>query len=183
MEDNEIIQLFQGRDERAVKETEEKYGQFLIAIAFRILRDEEDSKECVNDALLKVWNSVPPAEPVSLKAYIAAVCRNLALDRYDRNTAKKRNSELEVITDALDILNLQSGQNVEDEALANMLAGVVNSFVKDLAPEKRMLFLDRYYRFYSVKEIASFHGMSESKVKVTLMRMRNALKKLLAKWL
>ena len=68
MWDEEIISLYQKRDEQAIKETEQKYGRYLMKIANNILSDEEDSKECVNETYLRAWRSIPPHEPKVLSA-------------------------------------------------------------------------------------------------------------------
>jgi hypothetical protein len=57
VEDAKIIELYWERDERAVSETEKKYGKYCHSIAFGVLRNELDAEECVNDAYLRVWES------------------------------------------------------------------------------------------------------------------------------
>ena len=61
-----------------------------MQITRRIIIDEEDAKECVNDVWLKVWNSIPPGKPKHLAGYLAKIARNLALDKYRQHNAAKR---------------------------------------------------------------------------------------------
>ncbi|MBQ3869789.1 MAG: RNA polymerase subunit sigma-70, partial [Clostridia bacterium] len=75
MEDREIIALFFDRDEHAIAETEKKYGRYCKYIASRILFNEQDEEEVINDTYLKVWNTVPPNDPPSLKSYVGMICR------------------------------------------------------------------------------------------------------------
>ena len=63
MEDEAIVALYWERKENAIGETEKKYGRYLMKTAYRILADEEDSKESVNDTYWKAWNSMPPHKP------------------------------------------------------------------------------------------------------------------------
>ena len=79
MDDKEIIELYNNRDEKAIEETSTKYGNFCYTIAYNILSDKEDSEECLNDTWLGVWNSIPPTQPKSLKYYLAGIVRNLSL--------------------------------------------------------------------------------------------------------
>ena len=90
MNDNEIIRLYWSRDQIAIACTQEKYGHYCYRIAWNILYDHEDSEECVNDTYMETWNAIPPARPFSLKAFVGRLTRNNALNRYERNTAKKR---------------------------------------------------------------------------------------------
>ena len=83
MDDKRIIELFFERKESAVKEISVKYGRLCRKIAFEILRNEQDTEECISTAYVKLWNNIPPKNPESLKGYLCAVVRNTALDTYD----------------------------------------------------------------------------------------------------
>ena len=79
-EDQQLIALFESRDEQAITETGKVYGAFCYSIAYRILQNAQDAEECVNDALLRIWNAIPPARPDSLRAFVITLTRRLALD-------------------------------------------------------------------------------------------------------
>ena len=89
MEDAEILGLFWNRDEGAIPADGERYGARLLRLAERMLGSREDAEECVSDTYLNAWNAIPPERPDHLFAYLARVCRNLALDRLDWKNAKK----------------------------------------------------------------------------------------------
>ena len=182
MEDSEIIELYWNRDENAISETDKKYGKYIFTIAYQILSSLEDGKECVNDTYLKTWNSIPPTKPSIFKLFLAKITRNLALDRYDHRRAQKRNDDFEVVLSEIDNLEEHlSRHDVEDEVIYNELTTIINDFMKSLTKEKRTIFLDRYYQFYTIKQIAKFNHLSESNAKIILMRLRNELKELLEK--
>lgn len=63
MEDQQIIRLFFERSEQAITELSRKYGALCFQIADNILDDPQDAEECVNDAWLGAWNSIPPQRP------------------------------------------------------------------------------------------------------------------------
>ena len=64
---------------------------------------------------------------------------------------------------------------VDDLALAE----IINRFLAALPKEKRMIFMRRYWYLSPIAEIAADYSMSESKVKMSLLRSRNALKQVL----
>lgn len=74
MEDKAIVDLFFARSETAIEETQKKYGRYCHAIAKGILSSEEDAKECVSDAYVGAWNSIPPQNPENLQ-HISASSR------------------------------------------------------------------------------------------------------------
>ena len=88
MEDNQIIELYWNRSENAILETDKKYGKYCNYIAYNILQNKEDSKECVNDTYLNTWNAIPPQRPNVFKLFLAKITRNLAINQYKRKNAK-----------------------------------------------------------------------------------------------
>ena len=181
MRDENIIEMFFRRMEEAVFYTKMKYGQMCRNVARRILSDERDVDECENDVYVKVWGSVPPDRPVSLKAYLAKITRNLALDRYGYNTAAQRSTALTEAFEELEMWLPISGGDPGENVDANHLREVINSFLRKQPQEARIFFVRRYWYGESVKEIAEELGVGESKVKTSLFRTRGRLKEELLK--
>ncbi len=180
MEDHEIVALFWARSEEAIRQASSKYGRYCRYIAEGILHSREDSEECVNDALLQAWRTIPPHRPERLAVFLGKITRNLSLNRWERERAQKRGGgevslALEELQDCLPAPN--SGQLVEDLALSE----ACNRFLAALPAEARKIFLRRYWYFSPVKEIAADYGLSESKVKMSLLRSRKKLKRWLEK--
>ena len=181
MEDHKIIELFFERNENAISETERKYGRYLSKIAYNILFDFEDSKECVNDTYMKTWNSIPPQQPKVLSVFLGKITRNLAIDVFRRKHAEKRgNSEYALSLSELDEC-IPDKFSAENKFEQNELSESINRFLASLSKENHDIFLCRYFYSDSIKEIASFFGTSESKIKSSLFRSRKALKEHLEK--
>ena len=181
MEDKEIVQLYLDRSERAIDETQKKYGKYCSCIAANILASKEDAEECVNDAYLKLWENVHEKNPASLKLFLAKIVRNLALNKYEEKKREKRGGG--EVTLALDeISELVSGNmHTEAEASYSELVRAVNSFLRKASERDCGIFINRYFDFYSTAEIASLYGIKESNVLKILSRMRKKLKKYLEK--
>lgn len=176
MEDRQIVELYWARSEHAISETASKYGRYCHRIAHNILSDNEDSEECVNDTYLRAWNSMPQHRPAMLKAFLGKITRNLALNRYQSKTAEKRN--LGQIPTALEELQncIPCADNTAHIADDLTLIELLNRFLESLSPEQRSIFMRRYWYLCPVREIATELNVSESKVKMSLLRSRNALK-------
>lgn len=173
MHDEAIIELYFARNEAAISATDEKYGRLCHTVALNVLRSEGDADECVNDAYHKAWMTIPPTHPKNLKAFIARITRNTAIDRYRERCAEKRAAETELCLDEfIECLPSESAQI--DESLA--LTEAINAFLAALPKRTRTVFVMRYWYLSEISEIAKAHGMRESAVKVSLMRTRNALR-------
>ena len=181
MQDNQIINLYFERKEEAITQTDIKYGKYCHVIAWNILYNEEDSEECVNDAYLQTWNAIPPVRPVSLKAFIGKITRNTAINLLEKNTAGKRGGT-ETVLCLDELAECVSGRD-EIGSLDDYrhLVRCLNRFLEDLPKEQRMIFVRRYWYGSSVREIAQAYAIGESKVKVTLSRLRGRLKDYLEK--
>lgn len=105
MDDSKIIELFYERSEQAIIELSKKYGTVCTKIAFNILNNTQDTEECVNDAYLGTWNTIPPQNPNPLLSYVCRIVQNLAIKKYHTNTAAKRNSIYDVALDELENAN------------------------------------------------------------------------------
>ena len=178
MEDEAIIALFQARSERAITELSQKYGRLCGKIAANILKDPLDAEECVNDAYLGVWNTVPPQKPDPLPAYVCRIVRNQAVMRYHANTAAKRNSAYDAALEELEGC-LTSPVTVEGELSAKELSRLLDGFLDTLDRENRVMFVRRYWYADSVTDIAAGFHMSSNSVSARLSRMRTKLKKYL----
>lgn len=181
MEDKEIIHLFRNRSEEAIHETAKKYGKYCHYIAYNILFNEQDSEECVNDTYLNAWDSIPPQNPVRLSTYLGKITRNLALNKWAYYHADKRGKGQ--VSIALEELQecISSADVVEKVVEEIHFSDIFNRFLASLSRKKRVIFLRRYWYLSSIKEICTDFHMSESKVKMMLMRLRNEFRVFLEK--
>lgn len=180
MEDSRIIDLFFERSEQAITELSKKYGSVCKRVAWNILGSERDAEECVNDAYLGAWNTMPPRRPEGLSAYVCRIVRNLSTTRYHANTAAKRNSFYDAALEELEEC-LPSSSDVEEELSARELSKLLDRFLGELDRENRIIFVRRYWYSDSVSEIAASFRMRENSVSVRLSRMRTRLKAFLRK--
>ena len=179
MDDVEIIELFFGRNETAISEAERKYGKLCMSVANKILDSVEDSEECVNDAFLKLWDSIPPTKPSSLKGYVCKITRNLALMRVRYNNCQKRSAELAVSLSELEevLPDDRISQSVDDEEISR----AINDFLAKQKPIVRKVFVLKYVYFYTQKQIAEHFSFTEDKVNSMLCRTRKKLREHLVK--
>ena len=176
MEDYQIVDLYWKKDESAISETDIKYHRLLFSLSRNIVIDERQSEECLNDTYLKAWNIMPPNRPTFLGAFLAKIIRQISIDIYRHTHRLKRGGDagtaaFEELADCL-----SAPDDVEENLNAKLLADEINVFLKQYSERNRVLFLRRYFWLDSVAEAASFTGMSQTNAKVTLHRMREALK-------
>ena len=178
MEDKQIVDLFFERKEKAISMLSEKHGKLFRKIAYNVLGNEADAEECLNDAYLAAWNTIPPKKPNSLASFVSKIVRNIAITRYHHQTAEKRNSYYDIALDEI-IDYIPSDDN--NNSNATELADAFNAFLRTLSEEDCALFVKRYWYSESVTDIANAWQMTPHYVSVKLSRIRENLRKFLEK--
>ena len=174
--DEQIIELYWSRNERAIKETDIKYGKWLFRIAYNILNDICDSEECQNDTYLGIWNKIPPTRPAVFIAFITQIMRNTAINRY-KSKRNKKNIPTEYTVTIDELYNtLQSENSVIEGYEAKELGRMISSYIKELSDKEQYIFVGRYYMADSVKTIAKELGLTESAVYKSLDKIKKELK-------
>lgn len=181
MEDHEIIALYWERSELAIAESRKKYGGYCTSIAYNILASQEDTDECVADTFFRAWNAIPPTRPNSLKLFLGRITRNLSLSRLRERGREKRGGG----QPALALEELKECVASNDDPFSALeekrLAGAISDFLRELSPEKRNLFILRYWYLCSIGEISRKTGAQEGKIKSALFRIRRELRHYLEK--
>ena len=177
LSDETIIELYWSRNEQAISETDIKYKAFLLAVANNIVSDRRDSEECLNDAYIGTWNSIPPARPILLKSFLAKIMRRVAINRFHANNRQKRiASEYAVSLSEFEDL-ITNSESTEAEFETQELAKAISNYVRSLSDRQMYIFISRYYIADPILKISKELGCSESTVKREITAIKNRLKK------
>jgi len=177
---NGLVELFWQRDERALDHTQREYGEYCFAVAHNILGNISDAEECVNDAYLRVWNSIPPAKPNNFKAFIAKITRNLAIDRLKHRSAEKRSVAMVAFEELEDVL-FSKDSHISDDLALSQVQKAINNFLYTQTPRDRAIFILRYFYCEQVSVIAKKMGVGESNASKILASTREKLRAYLKK--
>ena len=171
MEDQQIVALYWDRKEEAIEHSRIRYGEMLRTLAFRLLGNAEESEECENDGYYKAWTSIPPQRPSNLGGYLARLVRHSAIDRLRARKQKPL---------SLEELGEICGRDDTVEAVdLRALTAALERFLWAQTQMRRAAFLLRYFYNMDMATIAGRLGVSESKVKTDLFRLRAALREFL----
>lgn len=181
LSDEQILDLYFAREERAIAETDKKYCQYLHTVAYNILANEQDAEECLQDTYLRVWNAVPPERPSIFHAYLAKITRNLSLSRFKASKRQKRVlCEASVSLDELgDCVSDQEELSQQLDSAA--IAYVVNHYLHHIPERRTYIFVSRYFYMLTVPQIAKRLSCSTSLVKKELALIRSELRQELEK--
>ncbi|MDO4211476.1 MAG: RNA polymerase sigma factor [Bacteroidales bacterium] len=155
----------------------------LFRVALRITLDRPEAEDVVEDVLVKTWEMRHTPElqqVVSLESYCLTMTRNLALDRAKRREAQNVSLDDEahghIAEERADTNPLPDQLMERDEQLR-----WVHELFMQLPEKQRSIMQLRDVEEHSYQEIAEIMQITESDVKVTLFRARQALKLLIQK--
>ena len=173
-DEQEIADLLTHRSEKGIERLDRQYRKLCMHVARNVLGNEQDAEECVNDAYMKVWNSIPPNRPSSLLAYTLTIVRNLSLNKLLYEKAEKRaQNDLCVSLSELEECLTDVSENDLD------LKDLMDRFLRSLSKKDAVLFVRRYWYMDSVEMLSKLSGYSENNVYQRLFVMRGKLRSLL----
>ncbi len=175
LSDEELVALYHARDERAVGETDRKYGKYLYSLGYGILKDKRDIEECKSDTYLAAWNKIPPESPDPLLTYLAKLMRRISISRYRKNNAQKRRStELTLAEEELE--SVTRGFMPTDGADSERIGELMGSFVRGLEERRRFIFVGRFYMSRSVSDLSRALKVSEATVYRDIEKIKTELR-------
>lgn len=162
--DHIIIEKMKQHDESGLVLLKNAYLSLILYILHSFPLNHEDCEECINDIMLKVWNSIDDYNyQLSFKNYIALITRRVALNYVRKKKRLPLSYEDMDIFASYDQYEMISWDNI----------------MKKLKHKERILFYRRYYYFQSIETISLELGMTYKSVESHLYRLRKKLRKLI----
>jgi RNA polymerase sigma-70 factor (ECF subfamily) len=175
---NDLIEKSRGNDEKAFRKIVESYQSMIYSLSFRLLCDEEDAKDIVQDTFVKVWMNLSGFETDrTFSTWLYTITTNLCLDKLKSSKCKLQSK---AIDDTLN--NLLSIENTEQKLINSELAEIILTLTNELTPKQKIVFTLRHLEELEVEEIVQITGMSPGKIKSNLFLARQTIRKKLQKY-
>ena len=168
-----ILRSKQG-DRDAFRELVDAHQQYAFALAFRVLCDEDDARDVVQESFISIWKHILEYNPRNLfTTWMYRIVTNKAKDRLKANIRREN-----VMSRDVPAMNAASGSNMLDQELANKdLAERIRSLAENLPITQRLVFILRDIQDLSVPETAEALSISQGSVKTHLSHARAYLRR------
>ena len=172
---NDLLIRSREGDLEAFRELVEHYQNYAYALSLRLLCNEEDAREVVQDSFIRVWKHLARYNPrVKFTTWFYKIVTNLC---YDRIRTRSREGRIFNSDDSHHSLNLAvSHHEPANEVIQHDLLKRIEILTGDLPPRQRVVFVLRDLHDLNIKEVMQITGMADSTVKTNLFYARRKIR-------
>lgn len=180
-EDLQLLKLIASGDQQAVASLYQQRGPLLYSLVLRMLGDEMEAQEIMQDTFLQIWRragSHDPARSAPL-TWMILIARGLALDRLRRGGRRRANhAAFEAEIAALEIEVVNRPRQMERDELTTVCAAALNRLPEAQAHAVQLAFL----RGWTHEEIAQAQNEPLGTIKARIRRGLQALRQTLKEY-
>jgi len=145
-------------------------GEKMYRLSFRIVKDIEIAKDCVQETFIKLWENRHKLDELrSLQAYAFTIIRNTSIDKL-RQMKYSDKSEEKIET-----------QSIEPDFEFTESNELIHKLVKELPQQQKLVLELRDMEGFSYEEIADALDLSINNIRVNLSIARKKIKEELMK--
>jgi len=155
-----------------------EYTDYLFALAFRFLNNDEDAKDAVQETFIKVWQNINKyMEEVKLTTWMYKICTNCCLDKLKMLKRKPFVSNAEFETTCKTLMVEGFSESIDNKQLAIMIKGMAN----ELTPKQKLVFVLKDIQDLDTDEIVEITGLDKVQIKSNLYCARKEIRNKLIK--
>lgn len=167
-----LIQNTKNGDLRSFELIVKSFQRYTMTIAFRILYDENDARDVVQEGFIRVWKHIGNYNhAIKFSTWLYKIIVNLSIDRL--KSRKKLSRFFFKSSEEIDPVDCS---DLEREYSNKETAGLIKLFAGKLPEKQRVIFVLRDLEELSVSEVADITGLSESSVKTNLFHARRNIR-------
>jgi RNA polymerase sigma-70 factor, ECF subfamily len=170
----ELVVLSRQNDARAFRKLVEAHQAMVYSLAFRLLCNDEDAKDIVQETFIRVWKNLNNYNTgFKFSTWLYSIAANLC---YDKLRALKRNEGIS-ITDQNKLKEFVSNENMETKLINTELAHIISTLTNELTPKQKLVFTLRDLEGMEIEEIVSITGLTGEKIKSNLYLARQFIRR------
>jgi len=175
----EIISRCKLKDLVAFQKLVEHYQSFAYTLAFRLVCNDDDAKDVVQESFIRIWKHIPEFDSNNqFSTWLFKIVTNLC---YDHLKSKKRRNSLSIDDLKSTAFNFLSDKDLEENFVNQNLIQVIESLANQLTPKQRIVFILRDLQDLETDEIADILNMDAGKIKSNLYYARQNIRMQLEK--
>jgi RNA polymerase sigma-70 factor (ECF subfamily) len=176
-----LIEECRGGNLNNFRKLVELTSPFAFSVAFRMLGDEDQAKDVVQETMVTIWQKLKRIR--SAEVYKTWIYRIVINKCYDQLRKRKRNPEFVADEKTWKLLSDSISENPSAEMENTETARIINLLSERLSPKQKAVFVLSDIEQMSHDEISAITGMSKSGVKSNLHYARKSISEMVEKYL
>ena len=169
---NDLVTSCKQNDENAFRKIVECYQFMIYSLAFRMLCNEEEAKDIVQETFIKVWVNLASYNPdKKFSTWIYAISTNLCLDKLKSSKHIYHSTTIDE-----KLYHLISNEDIEQAIINSELGEIILRLTNELTPKQKIIFTLRYLEELEIDEIIQITGMTSAKIKSNLYLARQTIR-------
>jgi len=157
----------------------DNYADFAFSVAFRIMNDEDESKDIVQESFISVWNKIEGFNPRNnFSNWLYRIIVNRC---YDALRKKKRNPLVHPDDNNWNIPGVFSDSNADTRLDNEEIGKMIRLLTNQLSKKQKIVFVLSELEGLSREDIAEITGMTRTSIKSNLFHARQKMGKLIEK--
>jgi RNA polymerase sigma-70 factor (ECF subfamily) len=175
----ELLAALRARDEQALAQLYDRYGQAIHGLALRVTGDAGAAEEVSVDTFWQLWQQAERFDGTqgSLQNWLFTIARRRAIDRMRARVARKR-------TSAEDPTDMSTAPRPDEDAELDERRRLVRAAMAGLSPDQRTALALAYYEGLSHSQIAERLqeplGTVKTRIRQAMIALRRTLGPLLS---
>jgi RNA polymerase sigma-70 factor, ECF subfamily len=161
------------------KKLMEMISPFTFSVALRILGDEEEAKDMVQETMITIWKTINKIK--STESFMTWMYRIVVNKCYDQLRKRKRKPEIIVDEKTWGAISNKMSENYSSGLENKEIAQLINLLAGRLSPRQRAVFVLSDLEEMSGEEISLITGMSRTNVKANLHYARKRIGEMIEK--
>lgn len=171
---NDLVLLSRQNDANAFRKLVEVHQSMVFTLAFRLLCDEDDAKDIVQETFIRIWKHLDRFNTaMKFSTWMYSITTNLC---YDQLKNAKRKPVDRINTPNL-LAQFIADENIEQSVINSELAAIIRDMTSGLSPKQKLVFTLRDLEGLEIDEIQTITGMSADKIKSNLYLARQCMRK------
>lgn len=171
--DEKILEKCKDGDREAFRSVVQCYQRMVFSLALKMLCDEEEAKDAVQDTFLKLWQNISDYKKgANAATWIYTIASHVCLDRL-----RRKQREQPLLADE-ELLRAYVEEENPERRLENREFGrVVRLLAEGLSPKQHLVFTLSHLEGLSTGEIMEISGLDASQIKSNLYVARQSIRK------
>ncbi|NGP46058.1 sigma-70 family RNA polymerase sigma factor [Bacillaceae bacterium SIJ1] len=171
MDAQKTIEAAAEGSEEAFQAIVEEYGPSLYRAVLGVLRDPEEAKDATQEALIKIYRSLPQFQGKGLKTWMTRIAVNHAIDM-----KRKKQREYQKWERACNEPDAPQ-RSIDDRLLREELRDIIRERLEEIPERYREIMIAYYIEGKTFEQLAEVYKVKPKSVEIKLYRARQWLRK------